>query len=96
MLHDEIKQLAKQVHNKVIDARRHLHKHPELSFKEFETSAFIKNRLDEIGISWQAMANTGIVAMIKGDHPSEQVVALRADIDALPIKETNDVSIYLF
>jgi len=91
MLPNEIKQLAKQVHNKVIDTRRHLHKHPELSFKEFETSAFIKNRLDEIGISWQTMANTGIVAMIKGDIPSEQVVALRADIDALSIKETNDV-----
>ena len=91
MLQDEIKQIAKQVHNKVIDTRRHLHKHPELSFKEFETSAFIKNRLDKIGILWQTMANTGIVAMIKGDQPSEQVIALRADIDALPIKETNEV-----
>jgi amidohydrolase len=91
MLHDEIKQLAKQFHNKIIDTRRYLHKHPELSFKEFETSAFIKSRLDEIGISWQTMANTGIVAMIKGDQPSEQVIALRADMDALPIKETNDV-----
>ena len=91
MLQDEIKHIAKQVHNKVIDTRRYLHKHPELSFKEFETSAFIKNRLNEIGISWQTMANTGIVAMIKGDQPSEQVIALRADIDALPIKETNGV-----
>ncbi len=91
MLHNEIKQLAKQVHNRVIETRRHLHKNPELSFKEFETSAFIKNRLDEIGISWEPMANTGIVAMIKGDQPSEQVIALRADIDALPIKETNEV-----
>ena len=91
MLHDEIKQLAKQIHNKVINTRRHLHKHPELSFKEFETSNFIKSRLDEIGISWQTMAGTGIVAMIKGDQPSEQVIALRADMDALPIKETNEV-----
>ena len=91
MLQDEIKHIAKQVHNKVIDTRRYLHKHPELSFKEFETSAFIKNRLNEIGISWQTMANTGIVAMIKGDQPSEQVIALRADMDALPIKETNEV-----
>jgi len=57
MLQNEIKQLAKQFHNKVIDTRRHLHKHPELSFKEFETSAFIKSRLDEMGISWQTMAN---------------------------------------
>ncbi len=91
MLHEEIKQLAKQIHGKVIETRRHLHKHPELSFKEFETSAFIKRRLDEMGIKWQAMANTGIVAIIKGDQPSEQVVALRADIDALAIKETNDI-----
>ncbi len=91
MLHDEIKKLAKQFHNKIIDTRRHLHKHPELSFKEFETSAFVKRRLDEIGIKWQTMANTGIVAIIKGDQPSEQVIALRADMDALPIKETNEV-----
>lgn len=91
MLHEEIKQLAKQFHNKVIDTRRHLHKHPELSFKEFETSTFIKSRLDEIGISWQTMANTGVVAIIKGDQSSEEVIALRADMDALPIKETNEV-----
>lgn len=91
MLQDEIKQIAKQVHNKVIDTRRHLHKHPELSFKEFETSAFIKNRLDEIGVSWQTMANTGLVAIIRGDQPSEQIIALRADIDGLSIQETNKV-----
>jgi amidohydrolase len=89
MLVNEIKRLAKEIHSKVIANRRHIHSHPELSFCEYETAAFIKSKLDALGISWQPMANTGVVALIKGDKPSDQVVALRADIDALPITETN-------
>lgn len=92
MLITEIKQLAKQLQEKVIETRRHLHAHPELSFQEFETSAFIKTRLDEIGITWQPVADTGIVALLKGGKSSDKVLALRADIDALPIAETNDVN----
>ncbi|CAN5419821.1 M20 family metallopeptidase [soil metagenome] len=91
MLLDEIKRQAKELHKKVIETRRHLHAHPELSFKEYETSAFIKSRLNEIGISWQPMAETGIVALLKGEKSSDNVIALRADIDALPITETNEV-----
>jgi amidohydrolase len=91
MLLDEIKRQAKELHKKVIETRRHLHAHPELSFKEFETSAFIKSRLDEIGIPWQPMADTGIVALLQGEKSSDNVIALRADIDALPITETNEV-----
>ena len=75
----------------VIKNRRHLHAHPELSFVEYETSAFVKARLDEMNITWKAMAGTGIVAIIKGEKPSEKIVALRADMDALPITEANNV-----
>ena len=64
--------------------------HPELSFKEIETQKFVEQKLQEFGINnFQRMANTGIVAMIEGRNPTKKVVALRADMDALPIQETN-------
>ena len=91
MLKNEIKQSAKEIYGNVIENRRHLHTHPELSFCEYETSAYVKARLDEMGISWKAMADTGVVAVIQGEKPSNQVVALRADMDALPITEANDI-----
>jgi amidohydrolase len=92
MLIDEIRQKANEIALKVTGYRRYLHAHPELSFKEYETAAFIKARLDEMGIEWKSMANTGVVALIKGDRPSEKVIALRADMDALPITEQNQVA----
>jgi amidohydrolase len=91
MLVQEIKERSKKIAETVIGYRRHLHAHPELSFKEYETSAFIKASLDELGISWQEMAGTGVVAEIQGDVPSDKVIALRADMDALPITEANEV-----
>lgn len=91
MLKDKISQLAQDIHGEVIGNRRHLHANPELSFEEYETSAFVKAKLDELGISYQKMADTGIVALIKGSKPSDSVVALRADMDALPIIEANEV-----
>ncbi|MEO5996117.1 MAG: M20 family metallopeptidase [Chitinophagaceae bacterium] len=91
MLKEEIQKLATDIHSQVIKDRRHLHAHPELSFQEFETSAFVKSRLDDMGIPWLSLAGTGIVALIKGELPSEKVIALRADIDALPITESNQV-----
>lgn len=92
MLKDEINRYAKDIFAEVIEWRRHLHAHPELSFREYETSAFVKARLDTIGIQWESMADTGIAAIVKGDLPSDAVVALRADMDALPITEANEVS----
>ena len=92
MLKDEIRQRANTIADTVIQYRRHLHSHPELSFHEYETSSFIKARLDEMGIAWKSMAETGIVALIKGEQPSDCVIALRADMDALPITEANNVS----
>ncbi len=92
MLINEIRQQANNLAGTVVQYRRQLHAHPELSFHEHETSAFIKARLDEMGIAWKMMAETGVVALIKGEQPSDRVVALRADIDALPITEATNVS----
>lgn len=92
MLKERIQQLAASVLDETIQTRRHLHAHPELSFHEHGTVAFVAAKLDELGIAYQPMANTGLVALIKGDKPSDQVVALRADMDALPIEEANEVS----
>ena len=75
-----------------IGFRHHIHAHPELSFQEKNTSAFIASRLREWGISFQSgLAGTGIVALIEGKNPASRVIALRADMDALPIQEMNDV-----
>lgn len=68
----------------IVELRRHLHRHPELSFEEVATSAFISDRLTDLGISHQRIARTGIVALVGS---GERCVALRADIDALPITE---------
>jgi len=91
VLIEEIKQRANEIHGQVIEMRRHLHAHPELSFHEYETSSFVKAQLDEMNISWEPVAGTGVVGLIKGEKPSDQAIALRADMDALPIKETNEV-----
>jgi amidohydrolase len=89
---EKIKQLAASYHKEVVAIRRHLHKNPELSFKEFNTSKFIWDKLGEIGIGKkQKMADTGIVALVEGKNPTKKIVALRGDIDALPITETNNV-----
>jgi len=91
MLKEEIKQIAATIHSKVIENRRYLHSHPELSFNEYGTSAFIKAKLDEMQIAWKGMAGTGIVGIIEGKKTSDKVVALRADIDALPITEASGI-----
>lgn len=91
MLIEKIKHLIRSNNPEFIFNRRHLHAHPELSFKEYNTAAFIKEKLDAIGIPWQAMANTGVVGILKGAKLSEKVIALRADMDALPIDEKNNI-----
>ena len=92
MLQDKIKSLASAYKEEVISFRRHLHAHPELSFKEFETATFVANKLKEFGITEiESKATTGWSALIKGKNPEKRVVALRADMDALPIIEANEV-----
>src|SRR6202000_2105169 len=91
MIKEKIQELSANIFDDVVANRRHLHSHPELSFHEVETSAFVAKKLDELGLQYQRMADNGLVALIKGQKPSDKVVALRADMDALPILEANEV-----
>ena len=91
MLQEKIKKLAAQYATENITMRRHLHSHPELSYKEFETSKFVQQKLADLGIDFTVIATTGIVAIIKGKNPESRTIALRGDMDALPITEENDV-----
>ncbi len=87
-LEEQIKEASETCFLKVVQIRRHLHANPELSFKEYNTSAFVGARLDDLNIPWEIKAETGIVALLQGNQAGK-VVALRADIDALPIQEKN-------
>lgn len=87
MLKESVQALAQTIFAEIVDTRRHIHANPELSFQEYNTSAYIKARLTALDIPWQEMADTGIIALIKGERAGDGVVALRADIDALPITE---------
>lgn len=90
-MQSRIKKLAQQYASEFIDIRRHLHAHPELSYQEFETSKFVQGKLTEFGIPFEVKATTGVVGLIKGKNPGSRIIALRADMDALPIKEENDI-----
>ncbi len=87
MLKDKIKALASRYHDEFISIRRYLHAHPELSYQEFETSKFIRDKLDQWHIPHEVKATTGVVGYVFGKNPGSRVFALRGDIDALPILE---------
>ena len=91
MLKEKIQILAQNYYTSFVEIRRYLHAHPELSYKEFETSKFIQDKLTEFGIPFTVMATTGVTGLIKGRNPESRIVALRADMDALPITEENNV-----
>ncbi|EON75718.1 N-acetyl-L,L-diaminopimelate deacetylase [Lunatimonas lonarensis] len=92
MLKNKIQEIALEIKEQAIANRRHLHQHPELSFEEHKTVAFVQAQLEKIGIaSIEKKANTGLVALIEGKNPESKVIALRADMDALPITEQNQV-----
>jgi amidohydrolase len=87
-----IQKIAEKNFNEVVSIRRHLHMNPELSFHEFETAKFVASKLKEMNISFQDnVAGTGLVGIIRGKNDNGKVVALRADMDALPIHEANQV-----
>ncbi len=88
---EKIKQLAKEYSNEFIEVRHHIHANPELSYEEFQTSAFIQDKLASWGIPFEVKARTGVVGLIQGKNPHKKVIALRADMDALPIIEENNV-----
>jgi amidohydrolase len=91
-LKSRIKTLARSYLADITGIRRHIHANPELSTREFETAAFVASKLTEMGIPFQeGVAETGIVALIEGKNPSHKTIALRADMDALPIFEENEV-----
>ncbi len=92
MLIEKIKSLARQLQPQSVEIRRHLHRHPELSFCEIETGRLIARQLTEMGIPHTTgWCEHGTVALIEGRKPDSRIVALRADMDALPILENNDV-----
>ncbi|MGE0560667.1 MAG: M20 family metallopeptidase [Flavobacteriales bacterium] len=87
-----IQDRAAKYKSDVIAIRRHLHQNPELSFKEFETANYVEQKLREFGITKiSRLVTTGIVALIEGKNPTKKTIALRADLDALPIIETNEI-----
>lgn len=89
---DQIKALAKKVAPEVVNIRRQIHANPELSFQEHETSQLVIKILDDLGVtSIRKIAGTGVIATIEGKNPEKATFFLRADLDALPILEANEV-----
>jgi len=91
-LSEKIKEIAARHSGDTISFRRHLHSHPELSFEEYNTAKFVAEKLKSFGVeTTEGVAATGVVGLIKGKNPGKKIIALRADMDALPIIEQNDV-----
>jgi amidohydrolase len=88
---EQIKSLASANAQETVKNRHHLHQNPELSYQEKETQAYVEAQLKAMGISSNRIADTGLIALIEGKNPSKKVIALRADMDALPIFEANQV-----
>ena len=87
---DEIKKRIEELNSELIHLRRDFHRHPELGFKEYRTAETIENYLNKLGINTSRMTQTGVVAVLEGAKPGP-VLMLRADMDALPIQEENDI-----
>ncbi len=88
----KIQKLTTKYFDYVVDCYHHLHSHPELSFEEYETSHFIQKELSKMGIPFRAeIASTGILGRIEGLNPHKKTIALRADMDALPVCENVDI-----
>ena len=91
MIETKIKSIALKNREKIIKIRRQIHSNPELAFKEYKTSKLIKEELNKLNIEYINIAGTGVLATIKGKNNGGKTILLRADMDALPIKEENDL-----
>ncbi len=90
---EKIQTLAREYHREAVANRRHLHQFPELSFQEVLTGRYVAAQLAEMGVEYQhGIAGNGLVALLKGKNPRKRTIALRGDMDALPIQETNTVA----
>ena len=87
---DKIKKRIGELNKELLNLRRDFHKHPELGFEEHRTAEIVENYLKNIGLYPQRMTKTGVVALLEGSKP-QPVLMLRADMDALPVEEENDV-----
>lgn len=88
-----VKSLSLQYSGEVVAMRRHLHANPELSYQEHDTARYVAGQLRSFGLEpKEGIATTGVLVEIKGRNPNKRMIALRADMDALPIQETNNVS----
>ncbi len=89
LLREHILREAETLLPEIVEIRRHIHQHPELSYAEYETAAFISSRLDSMGIEHRkGIAGTGIVGFIRGEAAGRGLtIGLRADMDALPVTE---------
>lgn len=89
----KINHIVSESFEEFVSWRKHIHANPELSFEEFKTVNFVADKLDEMGVNYtKGIAGTGLVALIEGVNPSRKCIALRADLDALPIQEENEIS----
>ena len=88
----KIQKRSEELFSEINSIRQHIHQHPELSFEEHNTSAFIQGVLKKYNVPFKnGIVKTGIVALIEGNNPSVKTILLRADMDALPIEEKNNV-----
>lgn len=92
MLPETIQKKAKEIDAELRNIRHHLHANPELSFQEYKTAHYIQEYLGKLGVPYTVMGTTGVVGLIRGQNPDSRIIALRADMDALPIQEANDIA----
>jgi len=91
VLKHQITKLSGELFGRIVGHRRHLHRNPELSFEEIQTAAYVRDELNRIGLEVTAsVGGHGVVAQIRGRNPERATIALRADMDALPIQEQNE------
>jgi len=89
---DEIWNIALEIKEEIIKDRRHFHMHPELGFEEIKTAEYVAKRLTELGFEVKTgVAKTGVIGVLKGKGGKGKTIGIRADMDALPIQEENDV-----